>query len=195
MTQAQKIRCFYRELYNLLNVGVPILASLRIIEKDLGNSSFGAIIRRIADDIEQSETKCLSEAMRQTAFFSETEVCLIHAGEVGGVVESVISRLIKMDSPKAQEYDRFWVTFYTCLTCGVPFLEAIHQASAGCTTGLAWAMQYRIIEGVGRRGSSMAEAMEKSGVFSTFEIEIVKIGEETGSFDTILSPLGEKCLF
>jgi type IV pilus assembly protein PilC len=83
---------FARQLSTLQDAGLAILRSLRILEDQQKKGRFKTIIGRLAEDIEGGST--LSEAMaKHPKCFSRLFVNMVAAGEVGGVLDIILSRL------------------------------------------------------------------------------------------------------
>jgi len=83
---------FSRQLSTLQDAGLAILRSLRILEQQQKKGNLKRIIGYLAEDIEGGAT--LSEAMsKHPKCFSTLFVNMVAAGEVGGVLDVVLSRL------------------------------------------------------------------------------------------------------
>ncbi|MFA6186308.1 MAG: type II secretion system F family protein [Phycisphaerae bacterium] len=83
---------FARQLSTLQDAGLPILRSLRILEEQQKPGTFKRVIGYIADDIEGGAT--LSEALGKfPRAFKRLFVNMVAAGEVGGVLDVILSRL------------------------------------------------------------------------------------------------------
>jgi type IV pilus assembly protein PilC len=83
---------FARQLSTLQDAGLPILRSLRILQEQQKSGSFERIIGYVADDIEGGST--LSEAMaKYPRCFDRLFVNMIAAGETGGVLDLILSRV------------------------------------------------------------------------------------------------------
>ncbi len=83
---------FARQLSTLQDAGLPILRSLRILEEQQKAGTFKRIIGYVADDIEGGAT--LSEAMsRFPRAFDRLMVGMVAAGETGGVLDLILSRV------------------------------------------------------------------------------------------------------
>jgi len=83
---------FARQLSTLQDAGLPILRSLRILQEQQKSGSFKRIIGYVADDIEGGAT--LSEAMgKYSRCFDRLFVNMIAAGEAGGVLDLILSRI------------------------------------------------------------------------------------------------------
>ncbi len=83
---------FARQLSTLQDAGLPILRSLRILEEQQKAGTFRRVIGYVADDIEGGST--LSEALGKfPKAFNKLFVNMVAAGEVGGVLDVILSRL------------------------------------------------------------------------------------------------------
>ncbi|HEX8341509.1 MAG TPA: type II secretion system F family protein [Tepidisphaeraceae bacterium] len=83
---------FTRQLSTLQDAGLPILRSLQILESQQKPGLFKAIIGGVADDVEGGGS--LSEAMAgYPKAFDKLYVNMIHAGEMGGVLDIILARL------------------------------------------------------------------------------------------------------
>ena len=90
--KAKVITEFAGELATLQEAGLPILASLRSLEEQEKSKTFKKVIGGVADDIEGGAT--LSEAMaRYPGCFDRLFVGMIAAGEKGGVLELILTRI------------------------------------------------------------------------------------------------------
>lgn len=83
---------FARQLSTLQDAGLAILRSLRILEGQQKKGNLRRVIGLVADDIEGGAT--LSEAMsKHPKCFDDLFVNMIAAGEVGGVLDIILSRV------------------------------------------------------------------------------------------------------
>ena len=83
---------FSRQLSTLQDAGLPILRSLRILEEQQKAGTFKRVIGYVADDIEGGAT--LSEALsRFPRCFDRLMVGMVAAGETGGVLDLILSRV------------------------------------------------------------------------------------------------------
>jgi type IV pilus assembly protein PilC len=90
--KVKNITQFARQLSTLQDAGLPILRSLRILEEQQRSGAFKRIIGYVADDIEGGST--LSEAMgRHPRAFDRLLVSMVAAGETGGVLDLILSRV------------------------------------------------------------------------------------------------------
>ena len=83
---------FARQLSTLIDAGLPILRSLRILEQQQKPGMMRVAIRMVAEDVEGGST--LSESMeRHPKAFDKLFTNMIRAGELGGVLDLVLQRL------------------------------------------------------------------------------------------------------
>ncbi|MDD5327652.1 MAG: type II secretion system F family protein [Phycisphaerae bacterium] len=83
---------FARQLSTLQDAGLPILRSLRILQEQQKSGTFKRVIGYVADDIEGGAT--LSEALgRFPRCFDRLLVNMVAAGETGGVLDLILSRV------------------------------------------------------------------------------------------------------
>jgi type IV pilus assembly protein PilC len=83
---------FTRQLSTLQDAGLPILRSLQILEQQQKPGLLKAIVGGVADEVEGGGT--LSDAMAKfPKAFDKLYVNMINAGEIGGVLDLILSRL------------------------------------------------------------------------------------------------------
>lgn len=94
---AQKVKTkeyvvFMRQLATLVDAGLPILRSLRVLEDQQTSPFFRKVLGEIGTSIESGNS--LSESLkRYPAVFSDLFVNMVKAGEAGGVLDSVLNRM------------------------------------------------------------------------------------------------------
>ena len=90
---SNKLLCtFTRQLCTLIDAGLPILRSLRILEQQQKPGPLRVAIRLVAEDVESGVT--LSDAMaRHDKAFNALYTNMIRAGELGGVLDVILKRL------------------------------------------------------------------------------------------------------
>lgn len=98
---AKQLMLFTRQLATLVNAGLPLLRALRVVQKQERNPRLRQIISELADSIESGST--FAEALAQhPRVFNKLYVNMVHAGEVGGVLDVVLTRLAEF-MEKAQK--------------------------------------------------------------------------------------------
>src|ERR1039457_4412597 len=92
---------FTRQLATLVDAGLPLLRGLRVLEKQERNATLKKIIGDLALSIEGGST--FSEGLAQhPKVFNRLYVNMVKAGELGGVLEVVLTRLAEF-MEKAQK--------------------------------------------------------------------------------------------
>ena len=83
---------FTRQFSTMIDAGLPLVQGLGILADQAENPTFKNILRQINKDVEGGST--LAEAMRKhPKQFDELFVNLIAAGEVGGILDTILQRL------------------------------------------------------------------------------------------------------
>jgi len=91
---------FTRQLATLIDAGLPILRSLRILEEQTESAVFKIKIRQISEDIEGGSS--LAEAMaKHPKVFDNLYVSMVRAGELGGVLEAVLNKVAEFLEKRA----------------------------------------------------------------------------------------------
>src|SRR5678815_4643365 len=86
------LTAFTRQLATLVDAGLPLLRGLRVLEKQEKNATLKGIIGQLAASIEGGST--FSEGLAQhPKVFNRLYVNMVKAGELGGVLEVVLTRL------------------------------------------------------------------------------------------------------
>jgi type II secretory pathway component PulF len=125
--RADELVLFTKQLGTMLRVGVPILRTLEIMEKQAENPRLKATAAAMAADIRDGSS--LSGAIkRHRKIFSPLYFSMVEAGETGGVVPEVLDRLIyvmqhdnkvKADIQAAMLYPAIVLTFLTVAFLGL----------------------------------------------------------------------------
>jgi len=83
---------FTRQFSTMIDAGLPLVQGLGILGEQLENPTFKRILRQITKDVESGST--LAEAMKKhPEVFDNLFVNLIAAGEVGGILDTILRRL------------------------------------------------------------------------------------------------------
>lgn len=92
---------FCRQFSALVNAGVVMMRALGILAAQSENPQFGKILKQIKTDVEQGVG--LADAFgRHPKVFDNLFVSLIRAGETGGVLDEVLSRIAKFMEDRAR---------------------------------------------------------------------------------------------
>lgn len=88
---AKKLSQFTTQLAILQSAGITIVRSLRICESQLKPGPLKAVIAAVGDDVEGGAS--LSEALSKHPVFDKLYVNMVRAGEKGGILDEILSRL------------------------------------------------------------------------------------------------------
>ncbi|HUE41588.1 MAG TPA: type II secretion system F family protein [Chthoniobacterales bacterium] len=92
---------FTRQLATLIDSGLPLLRGLNVLDKQERDSVLKNTIERLADSVQGGST--FSESLAQFPFiFNDLYVNMVKAGEVGGVLELVLTRLAEFQEKAAK---------------------------------------------------------------------------------------------
>jgi len=90
--KSKVLTTFTRQLATLVDAGLPLLRGLRVLEKQEKNANLKSILGDLSLSIEGGST--FSEALAQhPKVFNRLFVNMVKAGELGGVLEVVLTRL------------------------------------------------------------------------------------------------------
>jgi len=90
--KSAELTIFSRQLATLVSSGVQLVQGLSILEEQFESPTFRKIIRSVRLDIEAGVS--ISEAMsKYPDVFSELYIGMVHAGEIGGILDQVLDRL------------------------------------------------------------------------------------------------------
>ncbi|HTL57702.1 MAG TPA: type II secretion system F family protein [Candidatus Limnocylindrales bacterium] len=112
--KSKVLTTFTRQLATLVDAGLPLLRGLRVLEKQERNPTLKSIIGDLALSIEGGST--FSEGLAQhPKVFNRLFVNMVKAGELGGVLEVVLTRLSEF-MEKAQKIKGKVIAamFYPC---------------------------------------------------------------------------------
>lgn len=89
---AHDIMLFTRQFATMIDAGLPIVQGLEILSQQSENKAFRNIIRAIKQDVEGGFT--LADALRKhPKAFDDLYVNMVAAGEVGGVLNTILNRI------------------------------------------------------------------------------------------------------
>src|SRR5262245_55953449 len=88
----KELQVFTRQLATMIDAGLPLVQCLDILSTQNPNKHFGKILSQVKNAVEQGAT--FSEALkRHPKVFDELYVNLVAAGEVGGILDTILNRL------------------------------------------------------------------------------------------------------
>ncbi|GHF89596.1 type IV pilus assembly protein PilC [Deinococcus ficus] len=88
----KQVAIFSKQLATLINAGVPLVQSLNILQKQIENKAFQAIMKTIRTDVESGTP--FSEAIaKHPKVFNRLYINLVRAGETSGTLDMVLERI------------------------------------------------------------------------------------------------------
>ena len=89
---SQELVVFIRQFATMIDAGLPLVQCLEILSSQGDNKAFCAILKDVKNTVEGGST--FSEALkRHPKVFDELFVNLIAAGEMGGILDTILNRL------------------------------------------------------------------------------------------------------
>jgi type IV pilus assembly protein PilC len=85
---------------------------------------------------------------------------------------------------------QFSRTLSTLLSGGIPLVSALQTATGALTNRVFVTASGSIVEEV-RQGRALWDSIERTGAFTDLTIELVKVGESTGSLDAMLANVAD----
>lgn len=90
--EAKDLVKFVRQFATMIDAGLPLVQCLEILSSQEPNKFFATILRDIKNTVEQGST--FSDALRRhPKVFDELFTNLVQAGEVGGILDTILNRL------------------------------------------------------------------------------------------------------
>jgi len=90
--KARDVVIFTRQLTTMIDAGMPLVQILDILASQSDNKTFSRQVREVKESVEAGST--LSDAMRKfPKTFDELYVNMVQAGEVGGILDTILGRL------------------------------------------------------------------------------------------------------
>ncbi len=83
---------FSRQFATMISAGIPIVRAINVLKTQTENPTLKHALTRISKDVEGGKT--LSQSLgRYPKIFSPIYVSMVHAGEIGGILDQVLERL------------------------------------------------------------------------------------------------------
>src|SRR6267378_378214 len=207
--KSKVLMIFTRQLATLIDSGLPLLRSLNVLSKQERDPVLKRTTEALADSVQGGNT--FSDALAQhPKIFNELYVSMVKAGELGGVLEVVLTRLAEFQE-KAQKIKnkvlaamvypiivltlalsilsfllvfivpRFQMIFHEML--GDKPLPTITLVVIGASDFAQknWAF---II-------GAIVEPLETSGAFPPMVVSMIDVGEETGQLPEMLLKIAD----
>jgi len=97
---AKNLTPFTRQLSTLIDAGLPLIRSLGVLRKQMKPCTLKDILETVSQDVEGGST--FSEALaKHPRAFSKLFVNMVKAGEIGGVLDTVLQRLAEFAEKSA----------------------------------------------------------------------------------------------
>ncbi len=88
------IAVFTRQFATMIDAGLPLVQCLDILAKQADNKTFASVINEIRQDVEAGSTYADS-LKKHPAVFGDLYVNMVAAGELGGILDTILNRLSK----------------------------------------------------------------------------------------------------
>ena len=89
---SKDLQIFTRQLATMIDAGLPLVQCLDILAAQTPNKIFARILGQVKSSVEQGST--FSDALRRhPKVFDDLYVNLVAAGEVGGILDTILNRL------------------------------------------------------------------------------------------------------
>ncbi len=88
----KQLTTFYGQLADLLRAGVPVLRSIDVLARTASSPLLSEILKEIYTDVSGGQTLADSMA-KHPNIFSDLTIAMVRAGEQGGFLEDVLSRI------------------------------------------------------------------------------------------------------
>ncbi len=88
----KELAIFTRQFATMIDAGLPLVQCLDILGQQQENETFKAVVLKVKEDVESGST--FADALtKHPKIFDELFVNLVAAGEVGGILDTILSRL------------------------------------------------------------------------------------------------------
>ncbi|HAN44291.1 MAG TPA: type II secretion system F family protein [Ruminococcaceae bacterium] len=112
---------FSRQLASMVGAGIPVTRAIATLSKQTTNAALARALEAISRDVE-SGTNLTDAFSRHPKIFNQLYVSMISAGEVGGILETTLSRLSEQLQKEKQLADNVKsATSYPKMLCGFAF--------------------------------------------------------------------------
>ncbi len=89
---SKEVVVFTRQFATMIDAGLPLVQCLEILGSQQANVHFQKVVQTVKTDVESGST--LADALgKHTKVFDELYVNLVAAGEVGGILDTILNRL------------------------------------------------------------------------------------------------------
>ena len=95
--QTKELVVFTRQFATMIDSGLPLVQCLEILSSQQENKTFKEILYKVKESVESGSTFADALAKHPKAF-DQLFVNLVAAGEVGGILDTILQRLITADA-------------------------------------------------------------------------------------------------
>ena len=94
---------FTRQFATMIDAGLPLVQCLEILSDQQPNKAFKKMMKEVKNDVEQGST--FADALRKhPKAFDDLYVNLVTAGEVGGILDTILNRLATYLEKAAKQF-------------------------------------------------------------------------------------------
>jgi len=193
MTRAKEYQEFWKDLSTHVDAGISFFPAFDQLSIAYPKDTFiGQIILQL--NAGMTDGCMLSEAMQRIAdLFTEDEIKIVKLHEELGSLDAGLRELAANKlATKSLEYKMFWKIFGITVASGrggcIEGLESCKCTANGKLEKAAAEAKQSLI-----MGSTLAEALKATGMFSDYEVSKVRLGEYTGSLEEQVNRIIELC--
>lgn len=90
--KARNLTMFYRQMSDLISAGVPLVKALGVVKSQCPDPALASLISQVDRDVQGGDT--FAKALeKHPKVFTKLTSAMIHAGEMGGLLDEVLNRL------------------------------------------------------------------------------------------------------
>ncbi len=123
--QSKDIVLFSRQLSTLVSAGVALVSGLNILQEQIESPPFKEVVNKVKEDIEAGLS--IADAMKKhPEAFSDLYVSMIKAGEVGGILDTILERLSAyLEATEELKHKVKGAMMYPAVVCSIATLVTI----------------------------------------------------------------------
>ncbi|MFH0780138.1 MAG: type II secretion system F family protein [Parcubacteria group bacterium] len=168
----------------MIESGLPLVETLDVLADD-NDENFLKIITKMNDEIKEGSS--LADAMRNANVFPEFYVEMIGAGEVNGILDTVLNRIDRLlQFESTNELIRFSWIFGSMLSCGIPIITTLDFLKKMFNHNEKFANAIGEIREHVSDGGNVYDKMKEYDIFPKIFWKMVMVGEKTGALDQML---------
>src|SRR2546427_11446751 len=124
--KARDIVIFTRQFATMIDAGLPIMQCLHILASQTDSKAFRKILGHVKDDVEAGTT--LADSIRRHGkVFNDLYTSLVQAGEIGGILDTILVRLANYleKSAKLKSKIKGAMIYPSCIVAAAVFVTTI----------------------------------------------------------------------